>query len=83
MQNDSSSAIDTIQAMHRQEAIGYLGGDYLNMYSPDLVAVNVDCRTKMAQWCYSVSTAASLSSRTAVDARSSLRLSCFDNCRRI
>ncbi|CAB9524248.1 diatom-specific cyclin [Seminavis robusta] len=54
MQNDRSSIIDTIQAMHRQEAIGYINGDYLNMYSPDLVAVNVDCRTKMAQWCYSV-----------------------------
>jgi hypothetical protein len=61
MEYDSSSIIDTIHAMHRQEAIGYLGGDYLNMYSPDLVAVNVDCRTKMAQWCYSVSTTLAVS----------------------
>ena len=53
MQNDS--IIDTIQAMHSQEAIGYVSGDYLNMYSSEMVAVNVDCRTKMAQWCYSVS----------------------------
>lgn len=54
MQNDSSPIVDTIQAMHRQEATGYICGDYLNMYPPELVAVNVDCRTKMAQWCYSV-----------------------------
>lgn len=52
MQTDST--IETIQAMHSQELSGYVSGDYLNMYSPELVAVNVDCRTKMAQWCYSV-----------------------------
>ena len=50
----TSSTIETIQAMHSQELSGYGSGDYLNMYSPELVAVNVDCRTKMAQWCYSV-----------------------------
>ena len=55
MQNDSSTIIETIQAMHRQESTGYISGDYLNMYPPEIVAVNVDCRTKMAQWCYSVS----------------------------
>ena len=57
MQHDTtatSSTIETIQAMHSQEVSGYGSGDYLNMYSPELVAVNVDCRTKMAQWCYSV-----------------------------
>jgi len=54
MQKDSSFIIDTIQAMHSQEASGYICGDYLNMYTSDAVAVNVDCRTKMAQWCYSV-----------------------------
>lgn len=53
MQHDNS-AIETIQAMHSQELSGYVSGDYLNMHSPELVAVNVDCRTKMAQWCYSV-----------------------------
>ena len=55
MQNDSSPIVDTIQAMHSQETAGYTCGDYLNMYPPEVVAVNVDCRTKMAQWCYSVS----------------------------
>ena len=55
MQNDRSTIVDTIQAMHSQEATGYMCGDYLNMYPQELVAVNVDCRTKMAQWCYSVS----------------------------
>lgn len=57
MQHDSSSTIETIQAMHSQELSGYVGGDYLNMHAAELVAVNVDCRTKMAQWCYSVRTA--------------------------
>jgi len=59
MQNDSI-VIETIQAMHSQENTGYVTGDYLNLYSPGLVAVNVDCRTKMAQWCYSVRTNTSI-----------------------
>lgn len=54
MQNKSCFIIDTIQAMHSQETSGYICGDYLNMNPPEAVAVNVDCRTKMAQWCYSV-----------------------------
>lgn len=55
MQHDTSAVVDTIQAMHNQESSGYICGDYLNMHPAEAVAVNVDCRTKMAQWCYSVS----------------------------
>lgn len=52
--SDTSSTMETIRAMHSQEATGYIAGDYLNVNPTEYVAVNVDCRTKMAQWCYSV-----------------------------
>jgi len=52
---NTGAIMETIQAMHKQEASGYVCADYLNLYPPEMIAVNVDCRTKMAQWCYSVS----------------------------
>ena len=69
---DTSSIMDTIQAMHRQEASAYHAGDYLNVHGPDQVAVNVDCRTKMAQWCYSVVDFCSFNRETVAIAMSNL-----------
>uniref|UniRef100_A0A7S2V9U5 Cyclin-like domain-containing protein n=1 Tax=Entomoneis paludosa TaxID=265537 RepID=A0A7S2V9U5_9STRA len=65
---ESSSAMDTIVAMCRQEE-KYLAGDYLfqeqvaesTMTGPlneqeaaTMIDIDVDCRTKMAAWCYRV-----------------------------
>lgn len=56
----TDEVISTIDAMHKQEA-KYLPSDYLYQSSPQRNtptgpqhAVDVDCRSKMASWCYQV-----------------------------